>query len=93
MTDHYEARRIAEEINVSSMRLDGAYTWNSTIVARAYLALLDGRDALREDAERYRSIRDSGIPCLQGDECGSCTGEELDAQIDDAIAHPEKYEV
>lgn len=45
------------------------------------------------DARRYHSIRESGIPCLQGDDCGSCTGDELDKQIDDAIAHPEKYDV
>ena len=45
------------------------------------------------DAARYRSIREHGIPCSQADDCGSCTGEELDAQIDDAIAHPEKYDV
>lgn len=45
------------------------------------------RDA--KDAARYRSIREHGIPCSQADDCGSCTGDELDTQIDDAIAHPE----
>lgn len=49
--------------------------------------------ALAKDAARYRNIREHGIPCSQGDDCGSCTGDELDEQTDDAIAHPEKYDV
>lgn len=45
------------------------------------------------DARRYRTIREHGIPCSAADDCGSCTGDELDAQIDDAITNPEKYDV
>jgi hypothetical protein len=72
-----------------------AMTTNEEIaILREEIAgLRKAKEEAERDSERYRNIRDAGIPCLQGDDCGSCTGEELDTQIDDAIAHPEKYDV
>lgn len=40
--------------------------------------------ALREDAERYREIRENGIPCTCGDDCGAPCGDELDSDVDAA---------
>ena len=50
----------------------------------ALIAALKRAEEAERNAQRYRHIREHGIPCSERDLCGSCVGDELDAQIDAA---------
>ena len=64
--------------------VDRRRTTDNEIITLCDLALRGLRDS--RAAKRYQDVRENGVPCCQGDACGSPAGEELDATVDKRIA-------
>jgi hypothetical protein len=88
--DHYMGKLAAAEAREAALReeLDHVLEdWNALV--RAIGSPTNGgavgyAAALRDDAERYREIRENGIPCTCADDCGAPCGDELDSDVDAA---------